>query len=431
MKSLDRLTNLVAGLLLFVFAVIIFHAPLSVYLGQFFQPELVKAWKEALLLVVIPLVLYLLWRAKLLRKFSSDLLLQLIVVYAGLHFVLLFAIPTNSYQRLAGLSIDLRYLLFFVLVFSVIVLQPSLRKLFVKVATISGSISLFFATLQATILPSDVLKYIGYSKDTIAPYLTVDKNDNFIRINGTFRGPNPLGAYAVLFLSLVSAFVIKKQRTFLKYKWQISALALFAIVALWASYSRSALLALLISFGVIVLVALSRKIEIRYWFSFAVIVVVIVGSLFASRDSSFVQNVVLHNNPKDGSAVDSNDGHADSLSVGLEKAVHQPYGGGIGSAGSASLQSDSPNIIENQYLFIAQEVGWLGLGLFIVIFELIMWRLYQSRRDWLSLGVFASGIGLAFIGLLLPVWADDTVSLVWFGLAAVALGSHYKVGNKK
>ncbi|MBI3494615.1 O-antigen ligase family protein [Candidatus Saccharibacteria bacterium] len=418
-------------MLLFVFAVIIFHAPLSVYLGQFFQPELVKAWKEALLLVVIPLVLYLLWRAKLLRKFSSDLLLQLIVVYAGLHFVLLFAVPTNSYQRLAGLSIDLRYLLFFVLVFSVIVLQPSLRKLFVKVATISGSISLFFATLQATILPSDILKYLGYSKDTIAPYLTVDKNDNFIRINGTFRGPNPLGAYAVLFLSLVSAFVIKKQRTFLKYKWQISALALFAIVALWASYSRSALLALLISFGVIVLVALSRKIEIRYWFSFVVIVVVIVGSLFASRDSSFVQNVVLHNNPKDGSAVDSNDGHADSLSAGLEKAIHQPYGGGIGSAGSASLQSDSPNIIENQYLFIAQEVGWLGLGLFIVIFELIMWRLYQSRRDWLSLGVFASGIGLAFIGFLLPVWADDTVSLVWFGLAAVALGSHYKVGSKK
>lgn len=431
MKSLDRLTTLAAGLLLFIFAVIIFHAPLSVYLGQFFQPELIKAWKELVLVAVIPLVLCLLWRAKLLRKFSSDLLLQLIVVYAGLHFVLLFAIPTNSYQRLAGLSIDLRYLLFFVLVFSAIVLQPSLRKLFVKVAAISGSISLFFATLQATILPNDILKYIGYSKDTIVPYLTVDKNDDFIRVNGTFRGPNPLGAYAVLFLSLVSSFVIKRQRSFLKYKWQISALALFAIVALWASYSRSALLALFISFGVIILVALSRKIEVRYWLSFAVIVVVIVGSLFAMRDSSFVQNVVLHNNPRDGSAVDSNDGHVDSLSVGLEKAVHQPFGGGIGSAGSASLQSDSPNIIENQYLFIAHETGWFGLGLFIVIFELIMWRLYQNRRDWLSLGVFASGIGLAFIGILLPVWADDTVSLVWFGLAAVVLGSHYKVGSKK
>lgn len=74
---------------------------------------------------------------------------------------------------------------------------------------------------------------------------------------------------------------------------------------------------------------------------------------------------------------------------------------------------------------------WLGLGLFLVIFEIIMWRLYQNRKDWLSLGVFASGIGLAFIGLLLPVWADDTVSLVWFGLAAVAIGSHYKIKVKK
>ena len=32
--------------------------------------------------------------------------------------------------------------------------------------------------------------------------------------------------------------------------------------------------------------------------------------------------------------------------------------------------------------------------------------------------------------VVLPVWADDTVSLVWFYLAAVALGSHYKVRNK-
>lgn len=431
MKSIDRLTIFVAGVLGFVFAVIIFHAPLSVYLGKFFEPSIIKAWKEILLIVTVPVIIYLVWRAKLVGKLSQDILLQLIFGYALLHLILLILIPTDPYQKIAGLSIDLRYLLFFVLIFSIVILRPSLRQVFIKITAIAGSISLLFATLQATLLPSDVLKYIGYSKDTIEPYLTVDKNNEFIRINGTFRGPNPLGAYAVVYLSLLSAFVIKRKHSFVQYKWQISILALLAIVALWASYSRSALLALLISFGAIVVVAFSKKIKLRHWFSFAIISVVIVGGLFAFRDSVFVQNVVLHNNPNGGSSIDSNDGHADSLSDGLDKAVREPFGTGIGSTGSASLRSSEPNIIENQYLFIAHETGWIGLGLFIVIFGIIMQRLYQSRRDWLSLGLFASGLGLAFIGLLLPVWADDTVSLVWFGLAAVALGSQYSVGKRK
>lgn len=157
----------------------------------------------------------------------------------------------------------------------------------------------------------------------------------------------------------------------------------------------------------------------------------IVSSIVILRDSSLVQNVILHDNPTTGSFVDSNTAHVDSLDQGLERVILQPFGAGIGSTGSASLNSDNPLIIENQYLLIAHETGWFGLGLFLIIYILIMQRLYSYRRDWLALGVFASGIGLAVIGLLLPVWADDTVSLVWFGLAAIVLASHFKRDVKK
>lgn len=431
MKSIDRLTFIAAGVLLFIFGLVIFHAPLSVYISQFAPEPLVKAWKEILLLLVTPLILFLLGKKGYIKQLSKDVLLQLIVIYGVLHLVLAMSITTSPYQTFAGLLIDLRYLLFFVLVLAVVVLQPSIRKLFVKVGAIASAISLSFATLQATLLPDDILKYIGYSKDTIAPYLTVDKNKDFIRINGTFRGPNPLGAYTVIVISSISALFLKKRKTFEQYKWQALCLALLAIVTLWASYSRSALLALVISLITLVVIAAARKIELRYWFTFSIIIIILLGSLFTIRDSSFVQNVLLHNNPDGGSSMDSNEQHVTSLSQGIEQTVHHPYGVGIGSTGSASLKSNNPTIIENQYIFIAHEAGWLGLGLFLVIFEIIMWRLYQNRKDWLSLGVFASGIGLAFIGLLLPVWADDTVSLVWFGLAAVAIGSHYKIKVKK
>ncbi|MEK7621446.1 MAG: O-antigen ligase family protein [Patescibacteria group bacterium] len=430
MKSLDRPTKVVALVLLLVFGLVVFHAPFTVFFGQFLDQDILKAWKELLLVAVSLLTLFVVVKSGYLKVFGKDLLLQLIAAYFLLHLFLLAFFSTAPYQKLAGLAIDLRYLLFFVLVFCVVAIAPTLRQAFIKVAAFASGLSLGFAALQATLLPDDILKNIGYSKSTISPYLTVDKNNDFIRINGTFRGPNPLGAYAVIFLSLLSVFVIKKKKIFMKYKIQISVLAMVALIAIWASYSRSALLALAISMFTIFMVVFARKLKAQYWLYFLAVAFVLVLSIFSLSSTDFVQNVVLHNNPNGGSSVDSNDNHLNSVQDGINRVVLQPFGAGVGSTGSASLRSDEPNIIENQYLFIAHESGWLGLGLFIVIFELILWRLYQSRRDWLSLGVFASGIGLALIGLFLPVWADDTVSLVWFGLAAVALGSHYKVRNK-
>jgi hypothetical protein len=146
------------------------------------------------------------------------------------------------------------------------------------------------------------------------------------------------------------------------------------------------------------------------------------GGLLIARDTSFVSNVLLHEDPSGGNEINSNEGHIESLSYGLDRLIHQPLGAGVGSTGSASLFGDQPVIIENQYLFIAHEIGWLGLLVFAALFVIVMIRLWRVRSDWLGLGVFASGIGLALIGILLPVWVDDTVSIIWWGLAAVVLG---------
>jgi len=66
---------------------------------------------------------------------------------------------------------------------------------------------------------------------------------------------------------------------------------------------------------------------------------------------------------------------------------------------------------------------------------MVLARLWSKRSDWMALAAFSSGIGLIVVGLLLPVWADDTVSIVWWGLAAVILadgkGTNGKATNKK
>jgi hypothetical protein len=286
-----------------------------------------------------------------------------------------------------------------------------------------------FALLQVFVLPHDILKYIGYNNTTIAPYLTVDQNPQYIRINSTLRGPNPLGAYAVIVLSLLFAVWLKPRREKLRQPFAISVIVIGSFVALWASYSRSALFAAFAAFAVIALVIAGRRISKKFWIALVVIVIVVAGALIAGRNTNFVSNVLLHNNATTGASVDSNQGHVSSLEDGVSDMVHHPLGEGVGSTGSASLYGNQPTIVENQFLFVAHEVGWIGLALFVYISFLVLKALWRRRSDWLALGVFAGGIAMILIGLLLPVWVDDTVAIIWWGLAALALAGKEQDGG--
>jgi O-antigen ligase/polysaccharide polymerase Wzy-like membrane protein len=422
-SSNDKAAKIATIGLLVVFGLVVFHAPLSVFFGQYAPPLLVKSWKEILMVVLLPVIIFIVGRASKLGYFSRDLLLRLILIYAMLHVIVLCMPGTNINQKFAGLAIDLRFLLFFALVFCLVSLRPTIRQIFIKVGAWAGGVSIAFATLQALVLPSDILKHIGYSKETISPYLTVDKNSSFIRINGTLRGPNPLGAFVMIFISLLTAFAARSYAIIFKHKSYFIAAAIALLVVLWSSYSRSALLGVVISLGIIFVLRYGRKLHLKHWLALSGVAILCLVGIFIIRNSDFFQNVIVHNNPSESEGFNSNEGHASSLQDGVARFVRQPLGDGIGSTGSASLLGDTSLIIENQYLFIAHESGWLGLGMFVAIFMIVLRRLYANRRDWLNLGVLASGLALAVIGLIQPVFADDTVSLVWWGLAAVALAS--------
>ena len=415
-----------AWLLLMILALIVVHAPLTVYVGTQWPDvaQLVKAWKEVLLVLALVTVVADVTRRKQWHLFTQDAFCWLAAAYGAVHIAALAWSDGGAQAVLAGLMIDVRYVLYAVLVYMFVRLYPQYIQSFVRVAVFGAVIVLGFALLQ-TVLPPDVLKHLGYSESTIAPYLTVDKNPDYVRFNSTLRGPNPLGAYAVIALGVLAAVAVRRWNAVTqwssKYKVLYEVLAVGAVVALWFSYSRSALLAGVLAVALVLAVRYGRSLTRRTWYTLAVGTLVLAALGWAIRDTSFVHNVVLHDNPTTGAAIDSNEGHLSSLQDGLARAANEPMGMGIGSTGSASLLGTEPLIIENQYLMIAHEVGWLGLALFAVLYMYILWRLWQNRRDWFALGLWASGVGLAVIGLLLPVWADDTVGIVWWGLAAIAL----------
>lgn len=416
--------KLYVGLLLAVLGGIVIHAPLTVWLGTVLPDYAVavKFWKEALLLGAIILLIYIAWQKKKLGELLSDRLVQISLSYAGLHLLLVPLIYKGAMPALAGLMIDLRYVAFFVLVWSCLKLYPKLRPLFVKTAVIGAVVVMVFALLQVFVLPRDILAHIGYGKTTIEPFLTVDLNDAFVRINSTLRGPNPLGAYAGIVLAMAAAAVCyQKVPKNIWLRILVGLLVIGGAVSLYVSYSRSAIVAGIAMVAIVLVVSLRKKVSRKVWIGGSVAVFAVAGGIAALQGPAFVSNVILHENPGGGSEQKSNDGHVESLQQGSAKVLSQPFGAGVGSTGSASLYGNEGVIIENQYLFIAHEAGWLGLGLFMWLFLLILARLWNRRKDYLALGMFASGIGLAAVGLLLPVWADDTVSLVWWGLAAVAI----------
>jgi hypothetical protein len=412
-----------------IFGGIVLHAPLSVWLGTIFPDYslIIKAWKEIIMLVAVPIALAVVTRRGLWRELLHDWLMVIIALFALLHLILLGVYHLGFQSAAAGLMIDLRYFLFFCLVYVAIKVLPGYRRRMIQIGVIGAFIVVGFATVQL-FLPADILSHIGYNKDTtIAPYLTVDKNPAFIRENSTLRGPNPLGAYAVMVLGLLAAALIRMRSRLNESGFRIMAgfLAVCSIVSLWVSYSRSALVAGIVAIVVGIIASSRRKVPRKIWITAGVAMLVLVGVVFAARTSNFVSNVILHENPNGGSSITSNDGHVSSLVTGWYQFVHQPFGAGVGSTGSASLFSAAPEIVENQYLFVAHEAGWIGLLLYMLISVIVLSRLWHRRKDWLALGVFAGGVGLMGIGLLLPVFTDDTVSIVWWGLAAVALGGDY------
>lgn len=410
-------------ILLVIFGGIVLHAPLSIGFETLFPKYdlLIKSWKEILMLVAGVVALFLLYKNRQFKILRDPIMLA-IIAYAVLHLVMIAFFRNNLNSVLAGLAIDLRYILFFGLVYVALHLYHEYQKVFIKVGIAGALIVLVFAILQVFVLPHDILKYIGYNVNTISPYLTVDQNHDFIRINSTLRGPNPLGAYAGIVLTLVISYIAN--RKIVKNKKNLVLCAVLLVggaIALWASYSRSALIGTVIAMAVVLAFTVLRKISTKMWIIIGLALTAGVTVILMTINTSFVSNVLLHENPTEGNSVNSNEGHINSLSDGLKQLTSQPLGAGIGSTGSASLYGNQPEIIENQYLFTAHESGWLGLIYFICIFGLILNRLWKKRKNWLALGVFASGIGLALIGLLLPVWVDDTVAIIWWGLAAIII----------
>lgn len=346
-------------------------------------------------------------------------------VYAVIHLIV-WALNSDIYQRSAILGIIYNNRLpgFAILGYGAYLLTPvkfvfsSVMKIVIAVSTLVVVLGL----LQY-VLPKDILTHLGYSLERGArPAFFIDDNPAFPRIMATLREPNALGAYLLVPIALLTAYITRVAG---KKRLLVAGLLVLHVLVVFLTQSRSAWIALVVVLGLIVLWRYAAIIQrlLRQWWPVVVglsLLVIVAG--WTQRNSTFVQQYIVHSNPEEtANDLDSNDLHWKLAKEGLEGAAAQPLGHGPGTAGLVSIQNpDGGKLTENYYIQLAYEIGWLGLALFIALNVWLYRRLWR-RHDVLGQVLCVAFWGYVVTNMLLHTWGNEAVAAQWWLLAGLAV----------
>lgn len=411
-------------------AAIVFTLPFHAFLTTWAASntgyyDQVRAWKELIILLLALGCMVMVWRDKPLRKqFFGSKLTLLIGLFIALGLLRtaygynqgVITIEAATYGMLGGF----RYLVFFLVAWLVTSRSRILQRWWPFAVVAPATIVVMFGLLQQFVLDRNFLTHFGYGPDTMLAYQSVDQKDTYARAQSTLRGPNPLGAYLAFIITILTGMYYK----FKSYRFSFGFLIAAASVLLFFSYSRSAWIGLAVSLAAWVLLVIKDKKVLNLLLITTAIGVAVIGvGIYVFRDNDIVQNTVFHTDETSRAAASSNSARTQAIQDGVKDVIAHPLGQGLGSAGPASTRTQAPKIAENYYIQVAQEVGVFGLLIYLAITAGVGYRLFQRRSELLPQVLLASLIGISVINLMSHAWMDDTLSLMWWGLAGIALAA--------
>ncbi len=431
-----QITNIAKRSSLYIFLGLLAYAPLHILLStwigtSFGVLDIAKVFKDGVLVVGFLLALTVSVKQAWFKHVLRDRLVWLIVAYAALTVLLAAIKPTDSDAEVLGVVYNTRFLLFFLYGLLLARLFPAkqLIQTATRVALGAGLIVVVFGIFQYLVLPNDALNHLGYSRaNGVLPAFFIDEKPDLERVMSTLRDPNSLGSYLIIIGMLLVAklTVIKRQKQ--KVLW---GLALFlTLLCLWYTFSRSGQLGFILALGVFVLLAQTKLKQTLLRHKklvgtvLTVLIIVLGFGFVAARNTYLVQNVIFHADQKTV-LEDPNQLRVRFWRESAQQIVHNPEGGGPGTAGLASIRNDVQGTVlnENYYLQIGEEVGVVGLFLFLAILSRVVRRLFYQRDSLIALALLASLVGLMFTNFLVHIWSNEAVAYTWWGLAGLVLAS--------
>ncbi len=415
-----NLENIIQAGLLILVALMPFHAFLSTWLGTVLgHREIIQSWKEILLIILGGLTAALLVREpSRLAKLRHPAVLALGGFVALGLIITLIARPTLT-TAIFGLKIDTEFLLAFAL--SLLVATPWFLRQLVQITLAAAAVVVGFGCLQVFVLPPNFLTYFGYGPDTVVPYQRLDAVTNSLRFAATLGGPNQLGTYLIIPISLVLAIMWRQRR------WWLGIGLILAAVVLVNTHSRGAWVGALVALAVISFGILPRQAR-RIGLAAAGVSFGVIMALSPTLiQNSFVQHYFLHGEETYSSQRGSDFEHLVSLQNGTSALISEPLGHGFGTAGPSVFQTGTGRIIENYYLQLGYETGMLGMILFVAGIGLLgreLWR--RSTNNPYALALAGALAGISVNALVLPVWTDSTGALVFWILAGAAIAGQIR-----
>lgn len=428
---LKKLTKINISLALTILLIVPFHALLSVWLnsvfGHYVLMRLIEEYILAVMLIIGTVILIKDFKNQ--KELFKDKLIILIIAY--LIVLLLCAVAghlnslVNIKATIYGLLLDSRYLIYFLLFYQSLYLAKRLKLKEItdikRIIMIPAFMVISFGLLQVFVLPYNFLSHLGYSKDTILAYQTVNHNLKYIRIISTLRGANPLGAYMIFPISFIFINIIKNKKSVINYFYLLA-----SFLVLYFSYCRSAVLGLALSIIIIFYLQLKNR-RSRKILEISTFCILIIGIIFffSFRNNSYIQNILFHTQKNSSNKSTSDQGHSSALQNGLNYIYHHPLGGGVGSAGQASTYNNHPAIIsENYFLQIGEETGIIGLIFFVSILITILLRLYDNRYNEFNILMLGITSGIIIVSMLWFALSDETICFILFGLLAYSLSEN-------
>jgi hypothetical protein len=419
-----------------VLVLVCFHAFLTVWLASFVgNYTLLRLWKEFLLIAcIIPVGYIAVQRPDMLRQFAKSRMMQLVALYIAIQVVwgvVSYLMGNVSPKALGyGWIVNTRFLLFFLLCAFVAHRTDWLRLHWRTILLIPSIIVIIIGIVQFFALPNDILRHFGYGPDTIPVQSLVDQKEDFLRVQSTMRGANPFGAYLVIILTTLTVLIATRNHIRL---WR-TLLLLAGSLCLLLTFSRSAWLGMIVAGTAAALLCTKTRYQRRVVGGVlgGLFVVFVAGLLTLSNVDTF-QNAVFHTDESSQSSESSNAAHASSKIEGFKDVITNPLGSGPGTAGPASIYNTEapPRIAENYFLQIGQEVGWIGLGVFVLILVGLARGWWREQGATLNRVMLASLLGMVVINMLWHAWTDDTVAYIWWGLAGIAYGSQIARQHEK
>lgn len=435
-KSLTlRLVSIVQAVILVILILLPFHEFLTTWLASNFgHINLFRIWKEILLIAITPIVIYLALIDKKLKKWLFKDKLTILILFFAIIALVLGGVGYHLHHVNAaaledGLIIDLRFFLIFVIALVLAQYSDFFKRNWREVLIYPAIVVILFGIAQI-FLPLNFLSHFGYGANTIPAFQTVDQQLTFHRIQSTLRGANPLGAYLIL---IIPVFIFFSTRDRLVRIFS----TLLGLVALFFTYSRSAYVGFVVTVLIIFYYlkfdnhSFSREFKKAIYYLAIGVVLLIIALALMLRNNSTFDNIFFHTNKNSTAAASSNTVRFSDLRTNTENFIKHPLGQGVGIAGPASVHNNHPAMIaENFYIQIGQETGYLGFIVFLAINIIVGYRLYLRRDDPLALLLFASLIGLSLVNMVSHEWGDDTLSLIWWAFAGVALSPKLKEKTK-